>query len=137
MPGPFGSGKTVIQHQLAKWAEADIVVYIGCGERGNEMTDVLNEFPELKDPKTGQSLMQRTVLIANTSDMPVAAREASIYTGNYDCRIFPGHGIFCGADGRFHIPLGGGAPGDVRTSGRDARRRRISGLSGKPSGTVL
>ena len=81
VPGPFGSGKTVIQHQLAKWAEADIVVYIGCGERGNEMTDVLNEFPELKDPKTGQALMQRTVLIANTSDMPVAAREASIYTG--------------------------------------------------------
>ena len=81
VPGPFGSGKTVIQHQLAKWAEADIVVYIGCGERGNEMTDVLNEFPELKDPKTGYSLMERTVLIANTSDMPVAAREASIYTG--------------------------------------------------------
>ena len=81
VPGPLGSGKTVIQHQLAKWAEADIVVYIGCGERGNEMTDVLNEFPELKDPKTGQALMQRTVLIANTSDMPVAAREASIYTG--------------------------------------------------------
>ena len=81
VPGPFGSGKTVIQPQLAKWAEADIVVYIGCGERGNEMTDVLNEFPELKDPKTGQSLMERTVLIANTSDMPVAAREASIYTG--------------------------------------------------------
>ena len=80
-PGPFGSGKTVVQHQLAKWAEADIVVYIGCGERGNEMTDVLNEFPELIDPKTGHSLMERTVLIANTSDMPVAAREASIYTG--------------------------------------------------------
>lgn len=81
VPGPFGSGKTVVQHQLAKWAEADIVVYIGCGERGNEMTDVLNEFPELKDPKSGKSLMERTVLIANTSDMPVAAREASIYTG--------------------------------------------------------
>ncbi|MBR3146701.1 MAG: V-type ATP synthase subunit A [Eubacterium sp.] len=81
VPGPFGSGKTVIQHQLAKWAAADIVIYIGCGERGNEMTDVLNEFPELIDPKTGKSLMQRTVLIANTSDMPVAAREASIYTG--------------------------------------------------------
>lgn len=81
VPGPFGSGKTVVQHQLAKWAEADIVVYIGCGERGNEMTDVLNEFPELQDPKTGYSLMKRTVLIANTSDMPVAAREASIYTG--------------------------------------------------------
>ena len=81
IPGPFGSGKTVTQHQLAKWAEADIVVYIGCGERGNEMTDVLNEFPELVDPRTGESLMQRTVLIANTSDMPVAPREASIYTG--------------------------------------------------------
>ena len=81
VPGPFGSGKTVIQHQLAKWAEADIVVYIGCGERGNEMTDVLNEFPELVDPKTGKSLMERTVLIANPADMPVAAREASVYTG--------------------------------------------------------
>jgi V/A-type H+-transporting ATPase subunit A len=81
VPGPFGSGKTVVQHQLAKWADTDIVVYIGCGERGNEMTDVLMEFPELKDPKTGESLMKRTVLIANTSDMPVAAREASIYTG--------------------------------------------------------
>ena len=81
VPGPFGSGKTVVQHQLAKWAAADIIVYIGCGERGNELTDVLNEFPELKDPRTGNSLMERTVLIANTSDMPVAAREASIYTG--------------------------------------------------------
>lgn len=81
IPGPFGSGKTVTQHQLAKWSDADIIVYIGCGERGNEMTDVLNEFPALKDPKTGKSLMERTVLIANTSDMPVAAREASIYTG--------------------------------------------------------
>lgn len=81
VPGPFGSGKTVVQHQLAKWADADIVVYIGCGERGNEMTDVLNEFPEIHDPRTGKTLMERTVLIANTSDMPVAAREASIYTG--------------------------------------------------------
>lgn len=81
IPGGFGTGKTMTQHQLAKWCDADIIVYIGCGERGNEMTDVLNEFPELKDPKTGHSLMQRTVLIANTSDMPVAAREASIYTG--------------------------------------------------------
>ena len=81
IPGPFGSGKTVTQHQLAKWADADIVIYVGCGERGNEMTDVLMEFPELKDPRTGESLMKRTVLIANTSDMPVAAREASIYTG--------------------------------------------------------
>jgi len=81
IPGPFGSGKTVVQHQLAKWSDADIVVYIGCGERGNEMTDVLREFPELKDPRSGQSLMKRTVLIANTSNMPVAAREASVYTG--------------------------------------------------------
>lgn len=81
VPGPFGSGKTVVQHQLAKWAEADIIVYVGCGERGNEMTDVLNEFPALKDPKSGEPIMKRTVLIANTSDMPVAAREASIYTG--------------------------------------------------------
>jgi len=81
IPGPFGSGKTVVQHQLAKWADAEIVVYVGCGERGNEMTDVLMEFPEIVDPKTGQSLMKRTVLIANTSNMPVAAREASIYTG--------------------------------------------------------
>ena len=81
IPGPFGSGKTVVQHQLAKWADAEIVIYVGCGERGNEMTDVLMEFPEIIDPKTGQSLMKRTVLIANTSNMPVAAREASIYTG--------------------------------------------------------
>jgi len=81
VPGPFGSGKTVIQHQLAKWVDADVIVYIGCGERGNEMTDVLMEFPELKDPKSGRPLMERTVLIANTSNMPVAAREASVYTG--------------------------------------------------------
>ena len=81
IPGPFGSGKTVIQHQLAKWADSEIVVYVGCGERGNEMTDVLMEFPEIIDPNTGESLMKRTVLIANTSNMPVAAREASIYTG--------------------------------------------------------
>ena len=81
VPGPFGSGKTVVQHQFAKWSDVDLVVYIGCGERGNEMTDVLREFPELKDPRTGNSLMERTVLIANTSDMPVAAREASVYTG--------------------------------------------------------
>ena len=81
IPGPFGSGKTVMQHQLAKWSDVDIVVYIGCGERGNEMTDVLREFPELTDPRTGETLMKRTVLIANTSDMPVAAREASVYTG--------------------------------------------------------
>ena len=88
VPGPFGSGKTVVQHQLAKWSDVDIVVYIGCGERGNEMTDVLNEFPELKDPRSGEPLMKRTVLIANTSDMPVAAREASIYTGITNAEYF-------------------------------------------------
>ncbi len=81
VPGPFGAGKTVVQHQIAKWSDVDLVVYVGCGERGNEMTDVVNEFPELIDPNTGESLMERTVLIANTSNMPVAAREASIYTG--------------------------------------------------------
>ncbi|MEE8637462.1 MAG: V-type ATP synthase subunit A, partial [Candidatus Margulisiibacteriota bacterium] len=81
IPGPFGSGKTVVQHQLAKWADADITLFVGCGERGNEMTDVLIEFPELKDPKSGRPLMERTVLIANTSNMPIAAREASVYTG--------------------------------------------------------
>lgn len=81
VPGPFGSGKTVVQHQFAKWSDADIIIFVGCGERGNEMTDLLNEFPELKDPKTGRPLMERTVLIANTSNMPVAAREASVYTG--------------------------------------------------------
>ena len=110
VPGPFGSGKTVIQHQLAKWAEADIVVYIGCGERGNEMTDVLNEFPELKDPKTGRSLMERTVLIANTSDMPFAAREASILYRNHHRGVLPRHGLLGSPDGRLHIPVGGGSP---------------------------
>jgi V/A-type H+-transporting ATPase subunit A len=81
VPGPFGAGKTVVQHQIAKWSDVDLVVYVGCGERGNEMTDVMNEFPELIDPRTGTSIMDRTILIANTSNMPVAAREASIYTG--------------------------------------------------------
>ena len=100
VPGPFGSGKTVVQHQLAKWADADVIVYVGCGERGNEMTDVLNEFPELKDPKTGEPLMKRTVLIANTSDMPVAAREASIYTGITIAEYFRdmGYGVAIMAD---------------------------------------
>ena len=109
IPGPFGSGKTVTQHQLAKWADADIVVYIGCGERGNEMTDVLNEFPELKDPRTGESLMQRTVLIANTSDMPVAAREASIYTGITIAEFFRdmGYSVALSNNGGQYQPLGG------------------------------
>ena len=99
-----------------------------CGERGNEMTDVLNEFPELKDPKTGQPLMQRTVLIANTSDMPVAAREASHLYRDYDRRVLPRHGIFCGADGGFYVPVGGGVKRDVRPSRGDARRGRLPGV---------
>ena len=137
VPGPFGSGKTVIQHQLAKWAEADIVVYIGCGERGNEMTDVLNEFPELKDPATGYSLMERTVLIANTSDMPVAAREASIYTGITIAEYFRdmGYSVALMADSTSR--WGGGAPRDVGPPAGDARRGRLSRVSGKPSGAVL
>jgi V/A-type H+-transporting ATPase subunit A len=97
VPGPFGTGKTVVQHQLAKWVDADVVVYVGCGERGNEMTDVLMEFPELTDPHSGEPLMKRVVLIANTSDMPVAAREASVYTG---------YGVLGCTDGRQHQPLG-------------------------------
>ena len=109
VPGPFGSGKTVVQHQLAKWADAEIVVYIGCGERGNEMTDVLMEFPELKDPNTGESIMKRTVLIANTSDMPVAAREASIYTGITIAEYFRDMGYSVAHHGGFHVQMGGGS----------------------------
>ena len=122
VPGPFGSGKTVVQHQLAKWSDVDIVIYIGCGERGNEMTDVLNEFPELIDPHNGEPLMKRTVLIANTSDMPVAAREASIYTGITIAEYFRDMGY----DAR-----------DVRPSGGDARRRRLSRLPHVPHRPVL
>ena len=105
VPGPFGSGKTVIQHQLAKWADAEIVVYIGCGERGNEMTDVLLEFPELDDPRSGQPLMKRTLLIANTSNMPVAAREASIYTGITIAEYFRdmGYSVALMADSNYQI----------------------------------
>ncbi len=137
VPGPFGSGKTVIQHQLAKWAEADIVVYIGCGERGNEMTDVLNEFPELKDPKTGNSLMERTVLIANTSDMPVAAREASIYTGITIAEYFRdmGYSVALMADSTSRW-----AEALREMSGRLEEmpgEEGYPGLSGKPSGSVL
>ncbi len=126
-----------MQHQLAKWAEADIVVYIGCGERGNEMTDVLNEFPELKDPKTGYSLMERTVLIANTSDMPVAAREASIYTGITIAEYFRdmGYSVALMADSTSRWAEG--AARNVRPFGGDARRGRIPRLSGQPPGTVL
>ena len=110
-----------MQHQLAKWSDVDIVVYIGCGERGNEMTDVLNEFPELKDPRTGEPLMKRTVLIANTSDMPVAAREASIYTGITIAEYFRDMGYDVAVHRRLHLPLGRGAARNVRPSGRDAR----------------
>ncbi len=137
VPGPFGSGKTVVQHQLAKWADADIVVYIGCGERGNEMTDVLMEFPELKDPRTGESLMKRTVLIANTSDMPVAAREASIYTGITIAEYFRdmGYSVALMADSTSRWAealreMSGPARGN-------AGRGRISCVSGEPSGAVL
>ena len=125
VPGPFGSGKTVVQHQLAKWADAEIVVYIGCGERGNEMTDVLMEFPELKDPNTGESIMKRTVLIANTSDMPVAAREASIYTGITIAEYFRDMG--------YSVAI----MADVRASGRNAGRGRLPCLSGFQTGPVL
>ena len=127
VPGPFGSGKTVVQHQLAKWADADIIVYVGCGERGNEMTDVLNEFPALIDPRSGQPLMKRTVLIANTSDMPVAAREASIYTGITIAEYYGG----------LHLALGGGAARNVGTSRRDARRGGISRIPKLPSCGIL
>ncbi len=106
IPGGFGTGKTMTQHQVAKWSDADIIVYIGCGERGNEMTQVLEDFSKLVDPKSGNPLMDRTVLIANTSNMPVAAREASIYTG---ITLAEYYGVSCGDHGRFHFPLGGGA----------------------------
>ena len=137
VPGPFGSGKTVVQHQLAKWADADIIVYIGCGERGNEMTDVLNEFPALKDPKTGEPLMKRTVLIANTSDMPVAAREASIYTGITIAEYFRDMGYERRHHGGFDFPLGGGSARNERKIGGNARRGGVSRLSFQPSGGIL
>jgi len=118
VPGPFGSGKTVIQHQIAKWADAEVILFIGCGERGNEMTEVLIEFPELIDPYSGEPLMKRTVLIANTSNMPVAAREASVYTGITIAEYFRDMG-------------------DKREAGRDARRGRVPRLPGNPYRRVL
>ena len=105
VPGPFGSGKTVIQHQLAKWSESDIVVYVGCGERGNEMTEILTTFPELKDPKTGKPLMDRTILIANTSNMPVAARDASRAQNTLVTRS-----VFCDTGSDMSPPGGDTAP---------------------------
>ena len=107
IPGGFGTGKTMTQHQLAKWCDADIIIYVGCGERGNEMSQVLDEFSELIDPKSGRPMTDRTVLIANTSNMPVAAREASIYTGIHFGRILPRYGLPRRHHGRFHLPLGG------------------------------
>ena len=106
IPGPFGSGKTVTQQQLAKWSDANIIIYVGCGERGNEMVDVLDSFPKLIDPTTGHPLMERTILVANTSNMPVSAREASIYTGITIAEYLPRHGLRRGFDGRFHKQMG-------------------------------
>jgi len=126
IPGAFGTGKTVTQQQLAKWSDAEIVVYIGCGERGNEMTEVLATFPELEDPKTGEPLMQRTVLIANTSNMPVAAREASVYTGMTIAEYYRdmGYNVSLMADST--SPVGRGHERDLIPSGRDARRRKAT-----------
>ena len=106
IPGPFGSGKTVTQQQLAKWSDANIIIYVGCGERGNEMVDVLTSFPELIDPTTGHPLMERTLLVANTSNMPVSAREASIYTGITIAEYYQRHGIHGGFNGRFYKQVG-------------------------------
>ena len=137
IPGPFGSGKTVTQQSVAKYGNADIVVYVGCGERGNEMTDVLVEFPELEDPQTGNPLMHRTVLIANTSNMPVAAREASIYTGITLGRILPRPGLPRVGHGRLDEPLGRGAARNRLAFGRDARGRRVSALPRLETGRLL
>ncbi len=109
IPGPFGSGKTVTQHSIAKWADAQVIVYIGCGERGNEMTEVLQEFPHLIDPRSGRPLMERTVLIANTSNMPVAAREASIYTGITIAEYYRDMGYHVALMADFNLTLGGSA----------------------------
>ena len=130
VPGPFGSGKTVVQHQLAKWSDVDLVVYIGCGERGNEMTDVLREFPELTDPKTGKSLMERTVLIANTSDMPVAAREASIYTGITIAEYFRdmGYSVAVIADSTSRLAQFYERAGKVVCLGSDGRQGALSAI---------
>ncbi len=140
IPGPFGSGKTVMQHALAKWSDVDLVVYIGCGERGNEMTDVLREFPELVDPRTGQSLMKRTVLIANTSDMPVAAREASIYTGITIAEYFRDMGyavaVIADSTSRWAEALRE-MSGRLEEMPGDARRGGLSRLFELPPGPVL
>ena len=136
IPGGFGTGKTMTQHQIAKWSDADIIIYIGCGERGNEMTQVLEEFGELIDPKTGNPLMDRTTLIANTSNMPVAAREASIYTGLTLAEYYRDMGYDV-ASWQTPPPVGRSSARAVRPPGRDARRRRIPGLSGVPPVRIL
>jgi V/A-type H+-transporting ATPase subunit A len=126
LPGGFGTGKTILQESLAKWCDADVIVYVGCGERGNEMAEVLNEFPTLEDPRSGKPLLDRTVIIANTSNMPVAAREASIYTGITVAEYFRDQGLHVA--GRFDDPLGGGAPRNIRAARRTSRRTGIPGL---------
>jgi V/A-type H+-transporting ATPase subunit A len=136
VPGPFGSGKTVVQHQLAKWSDAQIIVFVACGERGNEVADLLLSFPELTDPHTGRPLLERTIIIANTSNMPVAAREASIYTGMTIAEYFRdmGYSVALMADSS---PLGRGPPGDFWAHGRDARRGRLPRLFGQPDRGIL
>ena len=137
IPGGFGTGKTITQHQLAKWSDAEIIVFIGCGERGNEMTEVLREFPELKDPRSGRPLMERTILIANTSNMPVAAREVSIYTGITLAEYYRDMGLSCCCLCGFHEPLGGGPARACRAPRRDAGRGRVPGLAADAACPVL
>ena len=137
IPGGFGTGKTITQHQLAKWSDAEIIVFIGCGERGNEMTEVLREFPELKDPRSGRPLMERTILIANTSNMPVAAREVSIYTGITLAEYYRDMGLIRGGLCRLDQPLGRGPARTGCAVGRDACRGRLSGVAAHPARPVL
>ena len=137
IPGGFGAGKTVTQHSIAKWSDAQVVIYIGCGERGNEMTEVLQEFPELVDPRNGRPLMERTVLIANTSNMPVAAREASIYTGITIAEYYRDMGYHVALMADLDLPLGRSPARDLGPVGGNARRRRLSGLPGGAPGRVL
>ena len=137
IPGGFGTGKTVLQETLAKWCDADVIVYVGCGERGNEMAEVLREFPKLSDPRTGRGLMERTVIIANTSNMPVAAREASIYTAVTVGEYFRDQGLHVALMADFDQPLGGGAARGVRPPGRAARRSGLSSLSRLAARRVL
>ena len=137
IPGGFGTGKTVHEQTLAKWSDVDVVVYVGCGERGNELAEVLEGFPKLVDPRTGASLMERTILIANTSNMPVAAREASIYTAIDDRRVLPRPGTRRGGHGRLDDPVGRGAAGGVEPARGDARRGGLPGVPRRPARRVL